>query len=408
MDASAIGRFHSTVAVLPAESMDVPAGGLARFLQQNLRFKVFLVAISVLEDRWATRTRNSLTARDLHEYYAARIRQNEFVATLVVTTLLRKRRGCFISSACCCIPWDSMAEFFLKECTETVALFRVSKQAIFLDYEEYDPHRTVEVIFVSRQPPRNFKRITVNDNPVLDFSTKEICSPAWTDAQRVVEATLLALSRVDGALLVETDSDGKVVGVQKESVDGLLADMVESPPERGHLADCLQGGGGGGFAEALALLCVRMKKPAATCLYAAEFHFLSVRPLRIPILAHACKLVNEYALDTALRFEPGSATRDKLDDVMERYIRPSVHLLDCALRPANTGWLRRHELTMLELILMHDAISNIMGFLFRLLDDGGQLPTDIPIEDRWNAPLPTEPATRFQLGKGKPRWSQTK
>ncbi|KAJ7687204.1 hypothetical protein B0H16DRAFT_1707883, partial [Mycena metata] len=37
MDASAIGRFHSTVAVLPGESMDVPAGGLAQFLQQNLR-----------------------------------------------------------------------------------------------------------------------------------------------------------------------------------------------------------------------------------------------------------------------------------------------------------------------------------------------------------------------------------
>ncbi|KAJ7711583.1 hypothetical protein B0H16DRAFT_1745055 [Mycena metata] len=80
-------------------------------------------------------------------------------------------------------------------------------------------------------------------------------------------------------------------------------------------------------------------------------------------IEEACKLVNEYALDTALRFEPGSQTRDKLDDVMERYIRPSIHLLDCALRPANTGWLRRHELTMIELIVVHDAISNIMGFL---------------------------------------------
>lgn len=80
-------------------------------------------------------------------------------------------------------------------------------------------------------------------------------------------------------------------------------------------------------------------------------------------IEEACKLVNEYALDTALRFEPGSDSRDKLDDVMERYIRPSIHLLDCALRPANTGWLRRHELTMIELIVVHDAISNIMGFL---------------------------------------------
>lgn len=67
MDTSAIGRFHSTVAVLPGESMDVPAGGLSRFLRQNLRFKVFLVAISILEDRWATRTRTSITTRDLHE-----------------------------------------------------------------------------------------------------------------------------------------------------------------------------------------------------------------------------------------------------------------------------------------------------------------------------------------------------
>ncbi|KAJ7707907.1 hypothetical protein B0H16DRAFT_1746454 [Mycena metata] len=102
-------------------------------------------------------------------------------------------------------------------------------------------------------------------------------------------------------------------------------------------------------------------------------------------IEEACKLVNEYALDTALRFEPGSVSRDKLDDVMERYIRPSIHLLDCALRPANTGWLRRHELTMIELIVVHDAISNIMGFLaspsrnssFRLLDDGGALPSDV-------------------------------
>lgn len=82
----------------------------------------------------------------------------------------------------------SQAEFFLKECAETVALFRVSKQAIFLDYKEYDPHCTVEAIFVSRQPPYNFKQIAVNDAAVLDFSTKEINSPVWTDAQRVETA----------------------------------------------------------------------------------------------------------------------------------------------------------------------------------------------------------------------------
>ncbi|KAJ7729002.1 hypothetical protein B0H16DRAFT_1470188 [Mycena metata] len=403
--------------MLPAKSMDVPAGGLAQFLQQNLRFKVFL-------------------------YYAVHIRQNEFRRNFSRHNTPTQASWMFylLGVLLYLVGFNgddvpdihgvnvfglavSQAEFFLKECAETVALFRVSKQAIFLDYKEYDPHRTVKVIFVSRQPPCNFKRILVNDNPVLDFSTKEkICSPAWTDVQRVVEATLLALSRVDGALLVETDSDGRVVGMQKESIDGLLTDMagVEAV-----------------FAEALALLCVQMKKPVAesfqsglngdakgavrspgisrinrrACmlpksisrLYALSgFVYLAAMSniYRLPRITldsnfygveDAYKLVNEYALDTALHFEPGSATRDELDDVMERYIRPSVHLLDCALQPANTGWLHRHELTMLELILVHDALSNIMGFLhvvwqFRLLDDGGQLPTDISIGDQSSAP----------------------
>ncbi|KAJ7746997.1 hypothetical protein B0H16DRAFT_1462227 [Mycena metata] len=398
MDTSAIGRFHSTVGVLPAESMDVPAGGLARFLRQNLRFK----------------------------YYAARVRQNEFRRNFSRHNTPTQASWMFylIGVLLFTVGFDgdevpdihgvnvhglavSQAEFFLKECAETVALFRVSRQAIFLEYEEYDPHRTVEVIFPSRQPPSNYKRIPVNDNPVLDFSIKEIVSPAWTDAQRVVEATLLALSRVEGSLLVETDPEGKVVGVQKESVDGLLADMVDSPRDRGHLPDCLQGGGGDGFCRSVSpTLC----SDEETC--GREFSEWSVVMLsasemerersvgmsnifRLPRIAldsnfygveDTCKLVNEYALDTALRFEPGSATRDKLDDVMEHYIRPSVHLLDCALRPANTGWLRRYELTMVELILVHDAISNIMGFLFRLLDEGGDLPGHSIIGDEPECP----------------------
>ncbi|KAJ7768429.1 hypothetical protein B0H16DRAFT_1453133 [Mycena metata] len=395
MDTSAIGRFHSTVAVLLGEIMDVPAGRLSRFLRQNLRFKVFLVAISILEDRWATRTRTSITTRDVHEarYYAARVRQNEFRQNFSRHNTPTQASWMFylIGVLLYAVGFDgddapdvqgvnvfnlavSQAEFFLKECAETVALFRVSKQAIFLDYEEYNPHHTVEPIFVSLQPPRNFKRIAVNDAVVLDFSTNEINSSVWTDAQRVVEATLIALSCVDGALLVETDSEGKVIGVQKESVEGLLADMVDSPPERGHQADCLQGGSRSHFCRSASPTLCADEEACGRELseWSVPIRAAMSNVYRLPRIAldsnfygieEACKLVNEYALDTALRFEPGSQTRDKLDDVMERYIRPSIHLLDCALRPANTGWLRRHELTMIELIVVHDAISNIMGFL---------------------------------------------
>ncbi|KAJ7754043.1 hypothetical protein B0H16DRAFT_1459138 [Mycena metata] len=135
------------------------------------------------------------------KYYAARVRQNEFRQNFSRHNTPTQASWMFyvIGVLLYAVGFDgddapdvqgvnvfnlavSQAEFFLKECAETVALFRVSKQAIFLDYEEYDPHHTVEPIFVSRQPPRNFKRIAVNDTVVLDFSTNEINSPVWTDA----------------------------------------------------------------------------------------------------------------------------------------------------------------------------------------------------------------------------------
>ncbi|KAJ7018024.1 hypothetical protein C8F04DRAFT_1278430 [Mycena alexandri] len=277
MDASAIGRFHSTVQPIPLESLDVPAGGLGHFLRQNLRFKVFLVSMSVLEDRWGTRTRNSVTAKELqdlrvcvrlivdHMYYAARLRQNELRANFSRHNTPPQATWMFylIAVLLYAVGFDgddapdmqgvsvfglalSQAEFFLKECAEAIALYRLTDTPVFFDYQEYDPQHTVEMVFASRQPPRNYKRIAVNDNPVLDFSVKP-SGPYWTDAQRVVEATLMALSRIDGALIIEMDSDGAVVGIQKESVEGILADMKDLQTL---------------YPGALALLCAQMKKPA--------------------------------------------------------------------------------------------------------------------------------------------------
>ncbi|KAJ7016048.1 hypothetical protein C8F04DRAFT_1203625 [Mycena alexandri] len=231
MDASAIGRFHSTVQPIPLESLDVPAGGLGHFLRQNLRFKVFLVSMSVLEDRWGTRTRNSVMAKELHDLRACFLYAVGFDGDDAPDMQGVSVFGLALSQA----------EFFLKECAEAIALYRLTDTPVFFDYQEYDPQHTVEMVFASRQPSWNYKRIAVNDNPVLDFSVKP-SGPYWTDAQRVVEATLMALSRIDGALIVEMDSDGSVVGIQKESVEGILADMVESPPARSHTADCLEEG----------------------------------------------------------------------------------------------------------------------------------------------------------------------
>jgi hypothetical protein len=135
---------------------------------------------------------------------------------------------------------SAQVDFFIKECAETVSIFRHSKDPVFLDYEDYDPRRTVETIFPSRRAPHQYKKVRVDNNPVIDFDLTPN-KLYWTDAQRVVEATLMALSRVDGPIIVETGDDGSVVGVQKESVEGLLADMVHCAPTRSHTADCLQG-----------------------------------------------------------------------------------------------------------------------------------------------------------------------
>lgn len=90
-------------------------------------------------------------------------------------------------------------------------------------------------------------------------------------------------------------------------------------------------------------------------------------------IVDACELIIEHSLATGVRFSPGHPECEQLDDVMECIVHPSIYLLDCALRPANRGWLAPYELTMLELIFVHDALANIMGilaslpFLFRAL-----------------------------------------
>ncbi|KAJ7700262.1 hypothetical protein B0H16DRAFT_1835150 [Mycena metata] len=278
MDPSAIGRFHGTVEPLTMEGFTVPTGGLSGFLHDNLRFKVFLVSIAVFDDRWATRARDTLRAQELHEirvcvriiidhvYYAARLRQNELRSSFsrhntptqatwmfyIISVLLRivgfdRDDDPHIHGVSIFALASAQVDFFIKECAETVSIFRHSKDPVFLDYEDYDPRRTVETIFPSRRAPHQYKKVRVDNNPVIDFDLTPN-KLYWTDAQRVVEATLMALSRVDGPIIVETGDDGSVVGVQKESVEGLLADM-------GNLEKRVP--------ETLALLCARMRNPVA-------------------------------------------------------------------------------------------------------------------------------------------------
>ncbi|KAJ7688523.1 hypothetical protein B0H16DRAFT_1487359 [Mycena metata] len=266
MDPSAIGRFHGTVEPLTMEGFTVPTGGLSGFLHDNLRFKVFLVSIAVFDDRWATRARDTLRAQELHEirvcvriiidhvYYAARLRQNELRSSFsrhntptqatwmfyIISVLLRivgfdRDDDPHIHGVSIFALASAQVDFFIKEIQSSSTT------------RTYDPRRTVETIFPSRRAPHQYKKVRVDNNPVIDFDLTPN-KLYWTDAQRVVEATLMALSRVDGPIIVETGDDGSVVGVQKESVEGLLADMGDLEKR---------------VPETLALLCARMRNPVA-------------------------------------------------------------------------------------------------------------------------------------------------
>ncbi|KAJ6542557.1 hypothetical protein B0H19DRAFT_1076646 [Mycena capillaripes] len=91
MDATALCRFVKTNVDWPVSNcFFIPMGGLLSFLQTNLRFKVFLVAMPIFVDAYAADTVKSLTTphrdqlrrhvRDIvrHMFFAAQIRQNEF------------------------------------------------------------------------------------------------------------------------------------------------------------------------------------------------------------------------------------------------------------------------------------------------------------------------------------------
>lgn len=65
MDASAHRRFVGTNVEWPDDRFFVPDGGLPRFLQENLRFKVFLVSMAVFRDAYADQPVGRLSSLEM-------------------------------------------------------------------------------------------------------------------------------------------------------------------------------------------------------------------------------------------------------------------------------------------------------------------------------------------------------
>ena len=289
MDVCAIGRFHRSVSRFHPDPFGVPDGGLARFLREDLRAKVFLVSIGVFEDRWAIRACPSVTAEELFnlrvcmriivdhvvclvrpspifllteqtlQYYAARIRQNELRSAFSRFNTPSESAWMFylILVLLHVIGFDgddgpvehgfgpmqmALAEtdFLLRKSSETFHIRQTLDTEGYLDYEEYDPRRTVEMYFKDRREPSSFSRIRSGPPPEILFETPQR-TEYWTETERVVEAAVIALSRIEGPVEVETVDGGTVIGVSKKSVAAIIGDMVHPRSVASNSSDRPQG-----------------------------------------------------------------------------------------------------------------------------------------------------------------------
>ena len=121
----------------------------------------------------------------------------------------------------------AQTDFLLRKAAECFSIQRSVDKSGELEYADYDVHRTMEAFFESRRPPSSFSRISIADAVPPRFELLEE-SEQWTEAERVVEACLIAVSRMDGSIRVETKRDGKVLRVCKDSVGAVVADMVSA------------------------------------------------------------------------------------------------------------------------------------------------------------------------------------
>ncbi|KAJ6456643.1 hypothetical protein C8R47DRAFT_1082373 [Mycena vitilis] len=260
MDVCALDRFHRSVTRLPLDLVGVPPGGLHHFLQDDLRPKIFLVSLAVFEDRWATKTVPCLTVDELasirccmriivdHVYHAARLRQNELRANFsrlntpseaswmfyLVLVLLRcvgfdgDTHGTSVSASSLDMA-VAQVEFFFARCAETFALHQRVDQSGTLEYEEYDPHHAIPAYFSVRREVSTFHPIRTMPRtpPIFDVSPDPL---SWTETEHIIEACVIAMSRMEGTIEVERSTGGDVIRVSRESIGIIMADMVISMP----------------------------------------------------------------------------------------------------------------------------------------------------------------------------------
>ncbi|KAJ7094832.1 hypothetical protein C8R44DRAFT_890262 [Mycena epipterygia] len=192
MDVSATRHFLATNVTWPQDKkFFLPEGGLVRFLETNLRFKVFLVMMAVFTDGYATETVKLLTTPQLgeirtcmkdlmrhmmsHQFYIMQIRQNEFHVTYEPGPIPAEAAWMFhvILTLLTVVGFDGddkpkkplhAAAFFLGGALQTFIDNVGWGATAYLDYHEYDEHRWVSKNFAYRSWTTDFIPLEVDDS----------------------------------------------------------------------------------------------------------------------------------------------------------------------------------------------------------------------------------------------------
>ncbi|KAJ7767934.1 hypothetical protein DFH07DRAFT_769455 [Mycena maculata] len=358
MDVSAIGHFYGSVVRFP-EGFAVPPGGLARFLREDLRAKVFLVSSSVFDDRWATHTRKTLTADELFNIRGCIFEGDNGPV---------KRGVGLVQMAL------AQTEFLLLKCSESFMIQRSMEKTGFLDYKEYNPHRTVEMYFTSRRAPELYEKVPVGavSIPEFDIGRRQ---EYWTEAERVVEAILVALSRCNIPIRIQTYQDGEVISICRDSIDGIIVDMVTSTSPSASHSD--KSRGIWEYVPSVQGSEHPMRSVAGSSYVLVEKWTAGVKkPMPRPDTPQALNATS-YSIVECFSIIGWQAHRlqvrgyGPLHVVMGRFVRPAILLLERATEGLQTAdW--RYRLSESELCVLHTCIDLVIKVVTLVIVSAGR------------------------------------
>ncbi|KAJ7206435.1 hypothetical protein C8J57DRAFT_1258491 [Mycena rebaudengoi] len=343
MDVAALERFHKSVRCIPSDPDYIPGGGLAAYLEQELRPQVYLIGLALFEDRWATWMIALLTPDELCNicacvrivvdmmYFSARIRQNQ-LRTMFGRIVVPSEAAwmfyqilVFLSSVGFdgdnspsqfgCTPMQRAAaqcNFLLRKCSDMFMLHERMLAPSFLDYPSYDPHHSIDTVFATWRMPDTFPPIRISAAPVVVFDVKKRAE-YWSQVERVVEAAIMALVRAGESVEIITE-DNEVVGISRYSVRKLLSNMVLHPSHSPIPADRFKGLG--------------HRAGSGNCAW---------NDMRISVL-EACSFLQEFEVsDESFHMLSSWTCFMPLEMVVRRVLRPSVYVLQKAVDPDFRG-----------------------------------------------------------------------